>query len=69
VIITTPWPQFKTLDDAVLEREVGERVTVIDPWRIVDPTALSSAATIVWLGYGAEAGNDAGILPMRRARG
>jgi UDPglucose 6-dehydrogenase len=69
IVITTPWPQFKMLDDATLEREAGERVIVIDPWRIVDAKTLSSAATIVKLGYGVEIGNDAGVLPLRRALG
>ncbi len=50
IVLTTPWPEFKHIDFALY---CGDReLTVIDPWRIVDPDTIAANIHLVLLGKG-----------------
>jgi UDPglucose 6-dehydrogenase len=49
VVIATPWPEFADLPIEALERD-GERLVVIDCWRLLDPERFGDAVDIVRLG-------------------
>jgi UDPglucose 6-dehydrogenase len=51
LIITTPWPGFRTLPVAALQR-LGRRLTVIDCWRLLPPAEFSDYVDLVYLGKG-----------------
>ena len=52
-IITTPWPQYKDLPLAALQR-AGGRLIVVDCWRLLLPAAVGEAVDLVYLGQGAD---------------
>lgn len=58
VLVMTPWPEFGRVPlDAY--RRPGQRLPVIDCWRIT-PRAVASVADLVFLGQGTQAGVQAG---------
>lgn len=65
VVVTTPWPQFKSLPFGA-DRAEGVKA-VVDPWRVVEPASLPRGAALVRLGFGTERGEAAGVVPLRRA--
>lgn len=48
IVLATPWPLFKGIETVINEQ--CEQAVVIDPWRIVDATALPAKATLVQMG-------------------
>jgi UDPglucose 6-dehydrogenase len=54
IVLATAWPQFKTLQPSVFERN-GEPRTVVDCWRLLDRRLLDGTAEYVALGEGAPA--------------
>jgi UDPglucose 6-dehydrogenase len=52
VVITTPWPQFRSLPGAAFARPGGERRVVIDCWRVLPQEQIQSVADLVYLGFG-----------------
>jgi UDPglucose 6-dehydrogenase len=46
-VVTTPWPEYKKLADAIPAR----RMIVIDCWRLL-PRDANASIELVWLGYG-----------------
>jgi len=49
VVIATPWPEFAELPRDALERD-GQRLVVIDCWRVLSPVTYSETIDIVRLG-------------------
>jgi len=54
VVVTTPWPEFSNVPLDAFERS-GDRLTVIDCWRIMSP-AVASVAEVINLGQGSAHG-------------
>ena len=49
VVIAAPWPEFADLPAHALERE-GERLVVIDCWRLLDEGRYEGVIDVVRLG-------------------
>ena len=64
ILVTTPWPEFKNLEPAVLERE-GTRRVVIDCWRMLDRTRLEAFVDYVPVGVGLVNSNEAAVAVSR----
>ena len=52
VVITTPWPQFRSIPAAAFAPKGGNRLVVIDCWRVLPPGEHQSAAKVIYLGFG-----------------
>jgi len=51
VVVMTPWPEFRDIPADAFSRSSG-RLSVIDCWRVIPPTA-GALADVVYLGQGA----------------
>ena len=64
-VITTAWPQFT--ETALWARRPSDaKLVVIDPWRVVEATALPASVSLVRMGYGAVA-RSRDVVSLRRA--
>jgi UDPglucose 6-dehydrogenase len=63
VVVTTPDPAFRSLRTADLLPPAGQRRTVVDFWRIIDPEiAAHPALKYIAAGRGQDAGQNANLL-------
>jgi UDPglucose 6-dehydrogenase len=51
LVITTPWPEYSSLDPLLLQR-TGRRAVIIDCWRVLPKERFREAADVVYLGDG-----------------
>jgi UDPglucose 6-dehydrogenase len=60
-VIATPWAQFKGVG------RLGGKLTIVDPWRLVNAAELPASVTVVRMGYCAEDHEPNGVVSLRRA--
>jgi len=66
LVITTAWPEFKTLTPADLKP--GVRPAIVDCWRVLAAEVFASHCEYVRLGYGAEENAEGASVDSKRAR-
>jgi UDPglucose 6-dehydrogenase len=62
LLITTAWPEFRDLPISAFVRE-GERMVVIDCWRMLPQAELSRVVDIVYIGHGGTIQTSTKIAP------
>ncbi len=58
VVITTPWKEFRTIERE-LSSGSGRRLTVVDPWRLIDALPLSDTVRVIRPGHGEDGDGSA----------